>query len=171
MTRVHQLVVMILGSIPDDLRRDLVAFDLDDALAFEGETGPYLQYSVVRARNILGKVAARHGARELDPALLAAEARLASLSPDSLAEHWNLPLLLSRVDAVVSQAVAALELAGVAKHAYILAQAFNSFYHRYPVAQEESAAVRRTRTALVWLYHEGMVRLLRLMGVEVPDRM
>jgi len=152
-------------------RNRVVAFDLDDALAFEGETGPYLQYSVVRARNILGKVRERYGPGELDRARLGSALDLTALSPEAVVDHWALPLLLSRVHGVVDQAVAGLELAGVAKHAYILAQAFNTFYHRYPVAQEEAAAVRGVRTALVTLYHDRMVHLLGLMGIEVPDRM
>jgi arginyl-tRNA synthetase len=67
--------------------------------------------------------------------------------------------------------VGSLELAGVAKHAYVLAQAFSSFYHRYPVAQETSEAVRRVRVALVELYVSGMIHLLGRMGIEVPERM
>ncbi|HET9299942.1 MAG TPA: arginine--tRNA ligase [Candidatus Polarisedimenticolaceae bacterium] len=151
-------------------RNRVVAFDLDDALSFEGETGPYLQYSVVRARNILGKVAERHGAAAVERDFLAG-ARLEALPDEDAAEHWIVPSLLARVDGVLRQAVSALELASVAKHAYVLAQAFNSFYHRWPVTQEEDAEVRRARTAIVHLYLEGMTRLLELMGVEVPDRM
>ncbi len=152
-------------------RNRVVAFDIDDALAFEGETGPYLQYSVVRARNILAKVAERYGKEAADAVLLSESLDLGALAPETLAEHWNLALLLSRVEAVVRQAVDSLELATVAKHAYVLAQAFNSFYHRFPVTQEENASVRGTRSALVRLYHDGMVHLLGLMGIEVPDRM
>jgi arginyl-tRNA synthetase len=152
-------------------RNRVVAFDLEDALSFEGETGPYLQYSVVRARNILAKVALRYGPEEVSAGVLGASLALGSLDPETVSEHWTLPLLLSRVDATVAQAVSALELAGVAKHAYILAQAFNSFYHRFPVAQEDAEAVRRTRIAIVRLYHDGMTDLLGLMGIEVPDRM
>ncbi len=152
-------------------RSRVVAFDLDDALAFEGETGPYLQYSVVRAANILAKVAERHGAAETEAASLAEAADLVSLPSETVAEHWNLALLLSRVLPAVRQAVESLEPAGLAKHAYLLAQAFNSFYHRYPVAQEQDGAARRTRAALVRLYHDRMVHLLGLMGIEVPERM
>ena len=76
-----------------------------------------------------------------------------------------------RVDAVVGQAVDSLELSTVAKHAYVMAQGFNSFYHRYRVADEADAAIRDLRAALVRLYHDGMVDLLGLMGIEVPDRM
>jgi arginyl-tRNA synthetase len=152
-------------------RNRVVAFDIDDALAFEGETGPYLQYSVVRARNILAKVAERHGREEAEAASLAPAVDLGALAPETVAEHWNLALLLSRVQAIVRQAVESLELATVAKHAYVLAQAFNTFYHRFPVTQEEDPAVRRVRAAMVRLYHDGMVHLLGLMGIEVPDRM
>jgi arginyl-tRNA synthetase len=148
-----------------------IAFDLDDALAFEGETGPYLQYSVVRARNILAKVAERHGAAEIEPAAAATRADLGVLGEDPAAEHWHLAMLLARVPHVLRQAVDSLELSTVAKHAYVAAQAFNSFYHRYPVAQEADPVVRATRVALVHIYHDGMVHLMRLMGIEVPLRM
>jgi arginyl-tRNA synthetase len=152
-------------------RNRVVAFDLDAALAFEGETGPYLQYSVVRARNILAKLGERFGEAAVDSQRLAEEADMAALEPEAAADHWNLALQLSRVDAVVQQAVDSLELSALAKHAYVLAQTFNSFYHRYPVAQESDAAIRSVRAAFVRLYHDGMVDLLQLMGIAVPDRM
>ncbi len=151
-------------------RNRVVAFDLDDALAFEGETGPYLQYSVVRARNILGKVAERHGSGAIGEDWLSG-ASLEALPEDARADHWVVPSLLGRVEPVLRQAVEALELASVAKHAYVLAQAFNSFYHRWPVAQEGDEEARRVRTAIVRVYLAGMTRLLGLMGVAVPDRM
>jgi len=152
-------------------RSRVVAFDLDAALSFDGETGPYLQYSVVRARNILAKVAQRHGAEATARDVLARGVDLTTLDPDTVGEHWGLVLALVRVDAVVAQAVEALELSTLAKHAYALAQAFNSFYHRYPVAQETRPAVRITRTAVVQAFHDGMSDLLGTLGVPVPDRM
>jgi len=152
-------------------RNRVVAFDLDAALSFEGETGPYLQYSVVRARNILGRVRERWGAASVDARELSARIDLGRLGAESLSEHWNLALQLFRVEASVRQAVDSLELSAVAKHAYVMAQTFNSFYHRYPVAQEEDEIVRSVRIALVRIFHDGMVDLLGLMGIEVPDRM
>jgi len=143
-------------------RNRVVAFDLDDALAFEGETGPYLQYSVVRARNILAKLAERREASESDAAWLSTHVDLGALSADEVAGLWDIPLMLSRTDAVLRQAVDSLELATVAKHAYVLAQAFNSFYHRSPVAKEDDDAIRRVRAAVTRLYLDGMT---------VPDRM
>jgi arginyl-tRNA synthetase len=152
-------------------RNRVVAFDLDDAVAFEGETGPYLQYSVVRARNILAKLAERRGAMESDATWLAANVDLGGLPEDEVVAFWEIPLLLSRTDAVLRQAIDSLELASVAKHAYVLAQAFNSFYHRFPVAKEDDPATRRVRAAVTRLYLDGMTHLLGLMGIEVPDRM
>jgi arginyl-tRNA synthetase len=148
-------------------RNRVVAFDLDAALAFEGETGPYLQYSVVRARNILAKLAERFEATTED----APPPRLSALDPDTETDHWNLLLQLLRVDAVLRQAVDSLELSTVAKHAYLVAQAFNSFYHRYPVVQEPDEARRAVRTAVVRLYLDAMVELLGLMGIDCPERM
>jgi arginyl-tRNA synthetase len=152
-------------------RNRVVAFDLDAALAFEGETGPYLQYSVVRARNILAKLGQRFGAESIEAGALAPAIDLGCLDPDSVAEHWNLALQLLRVEPVVRQAVESLELSALAKHAYVLAQTFNSFYHRFKVAQEPDESVRAVRTGLVRIFHDGMVDLLGLMGIEVPDRM
>jgi arginyl-tRNA synthetase len=148
-----------------------VAFDLDAALSFEGETGPYLQYSVVRARNILGKLVERFGAEAASAPALAGQADLAALDPEAATEHWNLVLQLIRVEPTLEQALESLELSSVAKHAYLLAQAFNSFYHRHPVIQEPNDIARATRAAIIRLYHDGMLDLLGLMGIEVPVRM
>ena len=75
------------------------------------------------------------------------------------------------VNVDMSDILETLELAGVAKHAYVLAQAFNSFYHKYPVGQEDDPVVRRTRASIVLLYRARMIHLLALMGIGVPDRM
>ena len=152
-------------------RNRVVAFDLDAALAFDGETGPYLQYAVVRARNILAKVAERHGVDATARETLARDADLAVLDPETVGDHWGLVLALLRVEAVMAQAIETLELSTLAKHAHGLAQTFNSFYHRYPVAQEPRAAVRVTRTALVQAFHDGMADLLDTLGVPLPERM
>jgi arginyl-tRNA synthetase len=152
-------------------RNRVVAFDFEAALAFEGETGPYLQYSMVRARNILAKVAERFAEEPIDAAALVGRARFEALEGEAATDHWNLLLQLLRVEPVVRQAVDSLELSMVAKHAYLLAQAFNSFYHRYPVVQEADADARALRCAVVRLYLDGMTRLLELMGIESPERM
>ena len=149
-------------------RNRVVAFDLDDALAFEGETGPYLQYSVVRARNILAKLAERRGGEESDAAWLAANVDLGRLPDDDIVAFWEIPLLLSRTDAVLRQAIDSLELAAVAKHAYVLAQAFNSFYHRSPWPRRTIRRSARVRAAVTRLYLDGMTHLLEPDGDRGP---
>jgi arginyl-tRNA synthetase len=152
-------------------RNRVVAFDLDSALAFEGETGPYLQYSVVRARNILAKLGERHGVAETQREALAARVELAALPAEEHADLWELCSLLLRTDAVMRQAVDTLELSFVAKHAHTLAQTFNSFYHKYPVAQETRPERRAARASVVRLYLDEMSALLVSMGIPIPERM
>jgi arginyl-tRNA synthetase len=152
-------------------RGKVIAFDIDEALSFEGETGPYLQYATVRARKILQRLRDRDGIET--PALLES---LASTSADSLTSEagdglWDLILEASRLDEVTEQAVRTLELSVLAKYAFGLAQRFNGFYHSSPVLAEENEAVRRWRAAGVHYFQSQMTRALDLMGCEVPPRM
>ena len=153
-------------------RTKMIAFDMDEALAFEGESGPYLQYSVVRAQNIFAKLAARDGVTEDDLA-----ARLATTPADALEPGddgdalWGLALEAARLDEVVVQAVRTLEPAVLAKYAFGLAQQFNGFYHSFPVLREERADVRMWRAAAIAYYRQQLTRALDLMGCAVPERM
>jgi arginyl-tRNA synthetase len=154
-------------------RGKVIAFDIDEALSFEGESGPYLQYAVVRANNIFGKLKERE---RVDAA--AVNAALPSLPPDALVkagdeadELWGLVLEAARLDEVVDQAVRTLELSVVAKYAFALAQRFNAFYHAYPVLKEERADVRLWRAAAIAYYREQLTHALDLMGCGVPERM
>jgi len=154
-------------------RGKVIAFDIDEALNFEGESGPYLQYAVVRANNIFAKLKDREG---LDAAgVLAA---LPSAATDAIAgrsdeshELWGLVLEAARLDEVADQAIRTLELSVVAKYAFALAQQFNGFYHAYPILKEERAGVRLWRAAAVAYYRQQLTRALDLMGCSVPDRM
>jgi arginyl-tRNA synthetase len=154
-------------------RGKVIAFDIDEALSFEGESGPYLQYAVVRANNIFAKLKEREGT---DAAAL--RAALASLAPDAIADGsdashdlWGLVLEAARLDDVVEQAVRTLELSVLAKYAFALAQQFNGFYHAYPVLKEERADVRQWRAVAIEYYRRQLTTALDLMGCAVPDRM
>jgi len=153
-------------------RTKIIAFDIDEALAFEGESGPYLQYAVVRAQNIFAKLREREG---LDEA--AVIERLAALSPSELAgeggshDLWALVLEASRLDEIVEQVVRTLEFSVLAKYAFGLAQMFNGFYHRYPILNEEKADARIWRAAGVAYFRAQLTRTLDLMGIAVPPRM
>jgi len=154
-------------------RGKLIAFDIDEALSFEGESGPYLQYAIVRANNIFAKLKEREG---VDAAEVAT--RLPSLPPGAIAdgsddshELWGLVLEAARLDEVVEQAVRTMELSVVAKYAFGLAQQFNGFYHAYPVLKEEREDVRLWRAVAIAFYRRQLTAALDLMGCEVPERM
>jgi arginyl-tRNA synthetase len=158
-------------------RGKLIVFDIEEALSFEGETGPYLQYAVVRATNILNKLQEREGLSEAD--LLAALdqtpademlGQADSLEPgeDTL---WALVFEASRLDEVVEQVVRSLEFSALAKYTFGLAQTFNAFYHRYPILNEERVDRKHWRAAAVAYVRAQLARALDLMGIEVPSRM
>ncbi len=153
-------------------RGKVIAFDIDEALSFEGESGPYLQYSVVRAANIFQKLRERDG---LDEA--AVLGGLDGLAIEELAGNddasgvWALVLEAARLDEIAQQAVRSLEFSGLAKWAFALAQLFNAFYHRYPVLNEERRDAKLWRAAGVAYFRMQMTRALDLMGIEVPARM
>ncbi len=153
-------------------RGKVIAFDLDEALSFEGESGPYIQYAVVRANNIFQKLQQRD--RLDEPSLLATLPDVATgeLTGDN-GDHelWSLVLEASRLDEVVEQVIRTLEFSVLAKYAFTLAQAFNAFYHRSPILNEERDDVRRWRAAAVIYLRNQLTQALDLMGVAVPARM
>jgi arginyl-tRNA synthetase len=154
-------------------RRMIIAFDFKEALAFEGETGPYLQYSVVRARNIFRKYQESHP--EFRPEALGeaiTEEQLQSFySGPEGAAFWDLTLLAAQLESVAEQSIAVEEPAVVSKYAFRLAQAFNNFYHRFHILSEEEPARQTFLLFLVHLTHASLNRALDLLGIEVPERM
>jgi arginyl-tRNA synthetase len=155
-------------------RGKLIVFDIEEALSFEGETGPYLQYAVVRAGNILHKLQEREGVSEAE--VLAALDRtpseeITAESDDPTHDLWAVVFEASRLDEVVEQVVRSLEFSGLAKYAFGLAQTFNAFYHRYPILNEEQADRKRWRAAGVAYVRAQLTRALDLMGIDVPNRM
>jgi len=153
-------------------RGKIIAFDLEEALSFEGESGPYIQYAVVRANNIFQKLLQRDGLDE--PALLASlkdlpTAEIAGVNGSH--EIWVLVLDASRLDEIVDQVLRTLEFSVLAKYAFSLAQAFNAFYHRSQILNEERDDVRRWRAGAVIYVRDQLTRALDLMGISVPPRM
>jgi arginyl-tRNA synthetase len=154
-------------------RGKVIVFDIDEALSFEGESGPYLQYAVVRANNIFNKLREREGLDES-----AVIAKLESTPADVLAgdneealDLWGLVLDAARLDDIVDQAIRTLELSVLAKYAFGLAQSFNAFYHRYSIINEERADARLWRAAAVAFYRAQLTKALDLMGATVPAKM
>ncbi|MBA2353092.1 MAG: arginine--tRNA ligase [Acidobacteria bacterium] len=153
-------------------RTKVIVFDIDEALSFEGESGPYLQYAAVRAGNIFGKLRERE---QLDEAAIAG--LLDALSDDALHDGedgdalWDLVLTCGRLDEAVDIAVRTLEPAVLAKYGFALAQSFNGFYHRFPILSEERRDVRLWRAAAASYFRQQMIQALDLVGATVPGRM
>jgi len=152
-------------------RNKVIAFDFADALSFDGETGPYVQYALVRSAGILGKVAGALGMAGDELPRWAAEADLAFLEKDAACDEWDLLSVMGRHRMLTEQAVAGLEFSSLAKYAFVLAQKFNGFYHRNPVLQEPDPNRQRGRVLVTYLFRRQMTSLLERMGIPVPSLM
>ncbi len=144
----------------------VIAFDFKEALSFEGETGPYAQYAVVRATNIFRKVGTT------PEEALAADVDFSKyLSGESGNEIWELWLAASRTTQVIEQSITNTEPAYAAKHAFQLAQLFNNFYHRHHILGEEDAGRQKFLLATAAIVRRELIRILDVMGINVPPVM
>jgi arginyl-tRNA synthetase len=153
-------------------KQSVIAFDFKEALSFEGETGPYAQYAVVRAASIFKKAA-------IDPDVFAGDIT-SKLSPEHFAgflqadhgtEIWELWLAASKTSYIVNQCIATTEPAHLAKHAFQLAQLFNTFYHRHPILSEPDDKRKQFLLATVAIVRRELIRILTVMGITVPQVM
>jgi arginyl-tRNA synthetase len=145
-------------------RTTIIAFDFEDALSFEGETGPYCQYAVVRIRGIR-----RKGTEpESGKATAQAATFLVGLEGAGL---WDLLLQAGMLDYASDAAIGAQEPAFVAKYAFQLAQAFNNFYHKHHILSEQDVEKRAFLLGLTEIVERQLVKALSLLGIEAPERM
>jgi arginyl-tRNA synthetase len=153
-------------------KQSVIAFDFKDALSFEGETGPYAQYAVVRAANIFRKGGLDPSAFSMEgiefDKYLAAPVEEAARSGDDL---WELWLACSKTGFVIDQCIATTEPAYLAKHVFQLAQLFNTFYHRYPILAEPDEQRKKFLLATVAVVRRELIRALAVMGITIPSAM
>ncbi len=147
-------------------RNSVIAFDQESALAPEGETGPYIQYAVVRARNIFRKAGTTPEAEfaklaELDGYLHGEDAE----------DIWALWLRAARRTLVLEQCIATSEPAHLAKHAFQLAQEFNNFYHKHHILTEDDPARKTFLLATAAVALRELVLALSWLGIESPEAM
>ena len=153
-------------------KQSVIAFDFKEALSFEGETGPYAQYAVVRAASIFKKA-------EIDPDTFCKEvANHGSgvefgkfLADESANEIWELWLAAAKMAYIVDQCISTTEPAYLAKHAFQLSQLFNTFYHRHPILSEPDEKRKQFLLATVAVVRRELIRTLEVMGVTVPPVM
>jgi arginyl-tRNA synthetase len=162
----------------------VIAFDFKDALSFEGETGPYAQYAVVRASNIFRKggfdpesFGRNSAGRSFDgrggdgaSPVSTEDFREYLNGPDS-DEIWELWLTAAKTSYIVGQCIATAEPAYLAKHAFQLAQLFNTFYHRYPILSESDEGRKKFLLATAAVVRRELTRVLAAMGISVPPVM
>jgi arginyl-tRNA synthetase len=146
-------------------RNAIIAFDFEDALSFEGETGPYCQYAVVRIRGI------RRKGLEAGMANVSREIAARFLSGAEGNGLWELLLQAGMLDYTGDAAIGAQEPAFVARYAFQLAQAFNNFYHKHHILSETDAEKRAFLLALSEIVERQLVHALALLGIEAPERM
>ncbi|HEX3967759.1 MAG TPA: arginine--tRNA ligase [Edaphobacter sp.] len=149
-------------------RNTVIAFDFKDALSFEGETGPYVQYAIVRAANIFRK------ANTSEAESLAAIATLDLsnlLDTDEGSSLWETWLLASKLTLLIDQCIHTAEPAYLAKYAFQLAQQFNNFYHRHHVLNETDPTRKTLLLATAAVAQREMTRALAYLGIEAPPVM
>ena len=153
-------------------KQSVIAFDFEEALSFEGETGPYAQYAAVRAAGIFKKA-------EMDPETFIAEVAnkinatdfTKFLTGENTTEIWELWLAAAKTSYIVSQCISTTEPAYLAKHAFQLAQLFNTFYHRHPILSEADQKRKTFLLATVAIARRELIRTLAVMGITVPPVM
>ena len=149
-------------------RNTVIAFDFQEALAFEGETGPYVQYAAVRAGNILRKHAAAASSADEGNELPSREALQRHLADESL---WQLVLAMSMSRWTAARAAESGEPAQLARNAFQAAQAFNNFYHQTHILNESDPERKAVLLAIVCLALRELADLMSVMGMPVPTRM
>ena len=148
-------------------RNKVIAFDFNEALTFEGDSGPYLQYSTVRVNNIFNKMRERG----IDPMIDDASLDRLMITEGISDDMWELVRVSAELPAQVRRAVDSLELSVVTHALLDIAQKFNSFYHKYPIMNEKDDAERQRRAVCAEVFRRTMVAGLQLLGIPVPDRM
>ena len=137
-------------------------FNPKESIDFNGNTGPFIQYTHARIKSILRKAddqGISHKAADV----------LSSIEPS--AKETRLIKLLSTYPAKVAEAGAAYSPAVIANYAYDLAKEFNQYYHDTRILQEEDQDVRRFRLVLIQTVAEVLVKAMDILGIQLPERM
>ena len=148
-------------------RNTIIAFDFEDALSAEGETGPYCQYAIVRIRGIRRKGAEVAGTRH-EPSVESLKKIMEGPESNTI---WEVLLASGSLDYAVDAAIGAQEPAFVSKYAFQLAQAFNNFYHKHHILSEANEEKRAFLLGLTELVERQLVLALGLLGIEAPEKM
>lgn len=154
-------------------KNSLIVFDFEEALSFEGETGPYLQYTLVRINSIFRKLKDKESFEEKSVINLISskDFSLSPLNKSELSDFWELVLFAGKMDEEVLHSILSLEFSHLAKFAFNLCQKFNGYYHKYSILAEEDQHVKNIRILTIYFIRETLKRALELLGIPTPQRM
>ena len=133
-------------------------FNPKESIDFNGNTGPFIQYTHARIRSILRKATVAYGPSD-------------AMGVEPSAKEVRLVKLLGLYPAKVAEAGAALSPAVIANYAYDLAKEFNQYYHDTPILKEENQAVLKYRLLLIDTLARTLSSAMGLLGIELPERM
>jgi len=154
-------------------RNSLIVFDFDEALNFEGETGPYLQYTLVRLNSIFRKLKERDGfdQEDIQKLVSTADFSLEILSDKERADFWELVLYASQFEEEVLHSIHSLEFSHLAKFSFNLCQKFNAYYHQYSILGAENSKVKKIRILTISYIKEILGKAYSLLGIPLPEKM
>lgn len=154
-------------------RNSLIIFDFEEALNFEGETGPYLQYSLVRMESIFRKLKKKERLKKEDILKLIKQQSfsLEKLTPPEKEDTWDLLFYASQMEEEVEHSVGSLEFSHLAKFTFNLCQKFNAYYHKYPILAEKNREIKNMRILTVYSVKDILRKALELMGIPQPEKM
>jgi arginyl-tRNA synthetase len=154
-------------------RNTIIVFDFEEALSFEGETGPYLQYTLVRLNSIFRNLREREGFEDknLHRSYPVQNLSLDFLTEEEMQDFWDLIFFGSQFEEEILHSVRSLEFSHLAKFAFNLCQKFNAYYHKYSILAEKNENIRIIRIWTIHYIREILEKLLTLMGIPQPFRM
>ncbi len=171
-TIAHQIAVAALRYfLLKYTRTSIIAFDFKEAMSFDGETGPYIQYSAVRANNIFRKLGRTPDEVNGDFANLTVERCHEFFAGESGNDLWSLVYFGARLEDVARLSADAFEPTHVAKYAFQLAKQFNVFYHDFHILREADEARKMLLLLVADITRRKLEQALALLGIETPERM
>jgi len=155
------------------VRNSIIVFDFEDALSFEGETGPYLQYTLVRINSIFRNLKEREGFDEktIFTSISSDEISLDVLSESELADFWDIVFHASQFEEEILHSIRSLEFSHLAKFSFNLCQKFNAYYHKYSILSEKNIGIKNIRILTIYYIQEVLKCVFSLMGIPQPERM
>ena len=162
-SKIVGLAALKYGDLSNQAGKDYV-FDTERFTSFEGNTGPYILYTIVRIKSILSKYRDNGGS-------VSEQALEKHILPPCGESEKALMLMLSKYNEVLENSFAETAPHKICQYIYELANAFNSFYHDTKILSEEDEARKDSYIGLITLTKRVLETCIGLLGIEAPDRM